>query len=286
MEAPKSPLLAMGRKYPQEGKMRIGIAITAITLLVLAFGCGSPSSPTGTLPRVTGLVVIDSLCEGTSVFLSWNSVPDVDGYRLYFSEGTAYWDELVDIADTFYVDDVSLRTNAGSGYYTVLAFKGTNTSEDYAEYVNTHPNYCGSFTIWSNHAPQDSLDAIIFGETAGLLGKASDSSFVQDAYCYDGGWPQSPVGLYSGSIAPWGDGNSTVMAKGNNPRIAPETGYEDQIHLIEGDRLFLLVESGNYIKLNVDTLAVDSIGPDSLVYGITFGYWFQPIEGLRVFNGL
>ncbi len=252
---------------------------------LVSFSCGDPSSPTGTLPQVTGLAVVDSLCGGTEVFISWNSVDSVDGYRVYWSEATGYWDEIVNVVDTFYVDDVEAR-DGGSGYYTVLAFRGVDTSEDYADYANTHPIFCGSHTIWSNHAPADSLDAIIFGATAGLLGKASDTTFVQDAYCYDGGWSQSPVGLYSGDHEPWGSGSHTVMAKGNNPRIAPETGYAEEIHLIEGDRLFLELAGGCFVKLNVEEIAMDTVSTDSTVYGITLHYWHQPIEGLRVFGGL
>jgi hypothetical protein len=256
-----------------------------VCCLALIAGCGDPSSPTGTLPIVTGLVVVDSLCSGTQVVLSWNSVPDVDGYRVYWSETTGYWDEIVNVADTTCVDDVASR-DAGSGYYTVLAFKGVDTSEDYAEYANTFPAFCGSYTIWSNHAPDDSVDAVIFGETTGLLGIAEDSAFVQDAYCYDGDWAQSPVGLYSGSLPPYGDGDYTVMAKGNDPCIAPDSGYTESIHLIENDRLFLELTSGNYVKLFVDGIPTDTLPPDSLVYGLTFHYWYQPIEGLRVFGSL
>lgn len=258
----------------------------ATALLVMAAGCGGePTSPTGTLPQVTGLVVVESLCTGTDVALSWNA-PDVvvDGYRIYWSPLTGTWDELANVADTFYVDDVAAR-DGGSGYYTILAFKGVNTSEDYSEYVDTHPNWIGTYTIWSNHAPADSMDAAIFGETAAILGRASDSSFVQDVYCYDGGWPQSPVGLYSGDHEPWGDGSHTAMAKGNNPFIAPDTGYTSEIHLIENDRLFMELSGGCYAKLIVSSIPVDTLEADIIVYGIEFNCWYQPIEGLRVFDG-
>jgi hypothetical protein len=208
----------------------------------------------------------------------------VDGYRLYWSETTGSWDELVNIVDTTYVDDVSTRSSGGAGYYTVLAFNGVDTSEDYADYANTLANLCGSYTIWSDHAPVDSLDAIIFGEEEGTLGSAEDAGFVQDAYCFDGGWTQSPVGLYSGDLAPYGDGSHVEMAKGNNPRIAPDSGYTESIHLIDGDRLFLELDSGNFVKLSVEEVPADTIAPDSIVYGLTFYYWYQPIPDLRIFG--
>lgn len=254
--------------------------------MVLAAGCGDPSSPTGTLPQVTGLVVVDSLCSGTNVCLRWNSVPDVDGYRLYWSETTGSWDELVNVVDTTYVDDVSTRSTGGSGYYTVLAFNGVDTSEDYSEYANTFPVFCGSYTIWSNHAPADSMDAVIFGEEAGTLGKASDPSFVQDAYCFDGGWFQSPVGLNSGDLAPFGDGSHVDMARGNNPRIAPDTGYVDSMYLIDGDMLFIELGSENFVKMSVTAIPADTTAPDSILYGIEFYYWYQPIPRLRIFTGV
>jgi hypothetical protein len=263
------------------------LVLASVSLaLILAPGCGDPSSPTGSLPQVTGLEVVDSLCSGTQVSLRWNSVPDVDGYRLYWSETTGSWDELVNVVDTTYIDDVSTRSNGGAGYYTVLAFNGVDTSEDYSEYAHTHPSFCGSYTIWSNHAPADSLDAIIFGETSGSLGKASDPAFLQDAYCFDGGWAQSPVGLNSGDLAPFGDGSHVDMAKGNNPRIAPDSGYVDSIHLIDGDRLFIELSSGNFVKMNVTGIPADTIAPDSIVYGLEINYWYQPIPRLRIFSNL
>ena len=263
--------------------MRKTSLVCACSVLAVTAGCGDPSSPTGTLPQVTGLMVVDSLCEGTEVCLSWNSVPDVDGYRLYWSETTGYWDELVNIEDTTYVDDVSSH-DGGAGYYTVLAFKGVDTSEDYADYANTIANTCGSYILWSDHAPADSVDAIIFGEEQGSVGKASDPSFVQDAYCFDGGWAQSPVGLNSGDLPPFGDGNHVVMAKGNNPRIAPDSGYVDSIHLIDGDRLFIQLESDNFVKMSITDIVEDTVAVDSILYGIEFYYWYQPIPNLRIFG--
>lgn len=263
---------------------RSPVFLLTAAIIVLS-GCGDPSSPTGTLPQVTGLQVVDSLSSGTEVYVSWNSVPDVDGYRLYWSRYTYSWDELVNLVDTFYVDDVALRDGA-AGYYTVLAFKGVDTSSDYADYTNSLPVWTGSDTIWSDHAAPESLDAVIFTDSLVLVGKASDSMFVQDAYCYDGGWPQSPVGLYSGDLPPFGDGSPTLMAKGNNPAIAPDSGYTGEIHLIEEDMLFLETAGGNFVKLYVYEILADTVAADSIVYGIHFNTYFQPIPGLRVFSEL
>ncbi len=259
--------------------------VCACAILAVAAGCGDPSSPTGTLPQVTGLVVVDSLCEGTEVCLRWNSVPDVDGYRLYWSETTGAWDELVNIVDTTYVDDVSTH-DGGAGYYTVLAFKGVDTSEDYADYANTLANTCGSYTLWIGGSSLDSLDAIIFGEEEGLRGIAGDVTFLQDAYCYQA--PSSEhIALYSGDVPPYGDGNSVIMANGDNPRIAPASGYVDSLSLFESDRLFIELESGNFVKMSITDMPEDTVvvGSDTLwISGVEFYYWYQPIPNLRIFG--
>ena len=255
-------------------KTLFAIAATAIVIV----GCGSdPSTPTGTLPQVTGLTVVDSLCGGTTVFLSWNSVDSVTGYRVYYDEsGIGFWDELEAVEDTFTTHDADR-----SYFYTILAFEGTDTSEDYADPCNTRPNDCGYYILWDNYASTDSVNAIIFGETTGVTGRAEDTTFVQNAYVYDGGWAQSPVGLYSGDAGVWGNGNSTPFVKSNSGLLAPEVGYEDSLFLIDNDIVYGITPDSHYVKLFIDEIEEDLLVPGS--YCIKFWYQYQPIPNLRLF---
>ena len=246
---------------------------------LLIAGCGSdPSTPTGTLPQVTGLTVVDSLCGGTTVFLSWSPVDSVTGYRVYYDEsGAGFWDELEAVEDTFTTHDADRAY-----YYTVLAFEGVDTSEDYADPVHTRPNDCGYYILWDNYASTDSVNAIIFGETSGVTGRAEDENFVQSAYIYDGGWAQSPVGIYSGAAGVWGNGMATPFVKSNSALVAPEVGYEDSLFLIDDDIVYGMTPDSHYVKIFVDAIEVDTLAPETS-YCVKFWYQYQPVPSLRLF---
>jgi hypothetical protein len=252
------------------------------SLLLLLVACGSnPSTPEGTLPKVEGLTVVDSLCGGTTVFLSWNSVDSVVGYRIYYDEsGLGWWDELKSVTDTFTTHDADRAY-----YYTVLAFTGDDTSEEYADRVHTRPNDCGMYILWDNHADPDSDNAIIFGETSGLMGRADDTSFVQNVYAYDAGWAASPIGLFSGDAGVWGNGVATPLVKSNDALLAPEAGYEDSLHIIEDDFVYCLMPDSHYVKVWVEEIAEDTTTTDTTYYAKMW-YQYQPIEGLRLFTWL
>ena len=258
------------------------IAIGLICLVIgLVAGCGSdPSTPTGTLPKVTGLAVLDSLSGGTEVFLSWSPVDSVVGYRIYYDEsGLGPWQELKSVEDTFTVHSADR-----SYYYTVLAFTATNTSEEYADRVNTRPNYCGSYLLHDNYASQDSANAIVFGESSGVTGRAESTEFAQNAYAYDGGWSQSPLGLYTGDAGEWGNGVHTPMQRSNSGLVAPSGDYQDDsLYVIDGDYIYCQMPEGDYVKVWVEEVVQDSLAQET-TYFARIHYQYQPISGLRLFS--
>jgi len=263
--------------------MRRLAAVMCVLSAVGLLACGSdPATPTGTLPKVQGLTVVDSLCGGTEVFLSWNSVDSVIGYRIYYDEsGLGNWSELKSVEDTF-----TVHAADRSYYYTVLGFTATNTSEDYADRVNTRPNYCGSYLLHDQYASSDSANAIVFGESAGVAGRAEDTTFSQNAYVYDGGWSQSPIGLYTGDAGIWGNGVGTPMQRSNSGLLAPEAGYDDDsLYIIDGDYIFFRMPDDHYVKVWVDAVLEDTTVTDTTYYA-RINYQYQPIEGLRLFSYL
>jgi hypothetical protein len=261
--------------------MRKLIPIVCGLAAVALVACGSdPSTPTGTLPKVEGLTVVDSLCSGTDVFLSWSPVDSAIGYRVYYDEsGLGNWGELKSVEDTF-----TVHSAERAYYYTVLAFTATNTSEDYADRASTRPNYCGSYLLHDNYASADSANAIVFGANAGVTGRADDTTFAQNAYTYDGGWAQSPIGLYTGDAGVWGNGVETPMQRSNSGLVAPEAGYdEDSIYIIDGDYVYFQMPDSHYVKVWVEEVVEDTTVTDT-TYFARIRYQYQPIEGLRLFS--
>ncbi|MBD3370425.1 hypothetical protein GF402_08710 [Candidatus Fermentibacteria bacterium] len=249
-------------------------------LLLLLVACGTnPSTPEGTLPKVEGLTVVDSLCGGNTVFLSWNSVDSVVGYRIYYDEtgGGIVWNEIESVTDTFTTHEAER-----SYYYTVLAFTGDDTSEDYADRVHTRPNGCGTYTLWDNHAGPDSVNALILGEESGITGRADDSTFMQNVYLYDADWTGSPVGLFSGDAGVWGNGVATPLVRSSSAYLAPETGYDDSLYVIQGDYVYGMTPDSHYVKMWISEVEADTTISDSTYYAKIY-YQYQPIEGLRLF---
>ena len=112
------------------------------------------------------------------------------------------------------------------------------------------------YTIWDNHAPADEHSGFIFGETFGTTGFASSTTFIQDIYCFDGDWPQSPVGFYSCACPPFGNGNETTMfvwgSQGwTNYGAAPGEVYDwwEMGYVVEDDVIFAHLHDDYFVKI-------------------------------------
>ena len=232
----------------------------------------------GTLPNVAGLQ-IDQASIGRDVVLTWDAVSDVDGYYVYFRETPDDdWTQVGDVMETAFT-----HTAVSSGYYAVKAYKGTSTSADYSNVVDTMPNQIqATYTIWDNHAPVDEHSGFIFGATAGTTGLAPSSSFIQDIYCYDGNWPQSPCGFYSGDMPPFGNGNHTDMSAASSVFGYPTESWWVTGYIVPGDVIFCELSDGHYVKVYVQSVSQHTTQP--IAHGIVFNYDYQPVEGLYLFT--
>ncbi|MCK5115994.1 MAG: hypothetical protein KAR44_05300 [Candidatus Aegiribacteria sp.] len=261
-------------------KLGLMVLVAGIILMAGCAGDDPAGGGGGTLEVVTG-VAIGSASAGRDVVLTWNAVSDVDGYYVYFRENTSdEWGTAVGDVTT----NAFTHTASSAGYYVVVAYEGTNTSSANSTEVNTMPEQINvTYTIWDNHAPADEHSGFIFGATSGTTGLAASTSFIQDIYCYDGGWTQSPCGFYSGNVAPFGTGNPTDMIEAGSTYGYPSgtqwwvTGW-----ILAGDIVFAELSDGHFVKIYVNSVPQHSTQPAS--HGIVFYYDYQPIEGLYLFT--
>jgi len=241
----------------------------------------------GTIPDVIGLTIDEILSEGVSVVLNWDSVPgDIDGYVVFFKgNGEGDWVPVGDVLLTTFTHEAPC-----AGYYSVKAYLGLEYSQNYSNAVTTMPNEVTTlYTIWNNYAPASAHSGFIFGATGGVTGLAPSTAFLQDIYCYDGSWPQSPVGFFSGAAPPFGNGNATIMffwgTQGwTNYGAAPGEGYDwwETAYVVEDDVIFAHLFDEYFVKIYVIDIPQHPTQP--LGYGVTFHYEFQCINGLALFT--
>lgn len=261
--------------------------IVLIAGIVLMAGCAGddPAGPGGTLPNVTG-VTIDGSSAGTTINLSWDAVDDVDGYKVWFrTSDTGTWAEVGDVTTTN-----ATHNATQAGYYVVTAYEGSDSSEGNSNEVNTMPTVVSTtYTIYDNYSPATEPSGFIFGASSGQTGMAGDPSFVQDVYAYDEDGPvdgDSNIRLYSGDLAPFGNGNTTYMAE------PPSSGYYCELYgtgtwypnygIYSGDvRVYLHLENGNYVKMYNMVVTPDSQSDHGTM--LSFSYEIQT-GGLTVFT--
>ncbi len=274
------------RELKQKGKSmkKLGL-IVLVAGIVLMAGCAGddPSTPSGTLEVVTGLVM-DPASEGRDVELSWDAVDDVDGYYVYF--------RATELADWAEVDDVTAthvtHTASSAGYYAVMAYEGTNTSSDYSDPVDTMPNdITETYTIYDNYSEQSTHSGFIFGVTSGQTGSAS-GSFYQDIYAFDEEAPiagDDTVRLYSGDYGSFGNGAETHMAEpaaAGYCELYPAGEWFVNYGLYTGDvRVFLYLENGHYVKMYNIVVTPDPATLNGTM--VSFSYEIQT-GGLTLFT--
>ncbi len=262
-------------------KLGLMILVAGIVLMAGCAGDDPAGGTGGTLDNVAG-VAIGTASAGRDVVLSWTALTDVDGYKVWFKATTGGTWAVADGGDV--TTNAFTHVDAPSaGYYVVTAYKGTNTSAANSNEVTTMPTQINAnYTIWDNHAPVDAHSGFIFGATSGTTGLAASTSFIQDIYCYDGSYPESPCGFYSGDIAPFGTGNHTVMSDAGTTFGYPAGLWFTDGYILAGDVIFAELSDGHFVKVYVNAVTQNTVQP--LSYGITFYYDYQPIEGLYLFT--
>ena len=259
-------------------KAAISRVIVLLVLVVASCDNNNPSAPTGSLQVVSNLHIDVGASSGQTVVLKWDELSNVDGYYIFFTENTSgSWPQIgTSVSSSF-----SHTSAPYSGYYTVLAFKGSNTSSDFSNHTASGPVVIDSvFTIWDQYAVGEPT-GFIFGSSSGQTGDASSESFKQDVYAFDGGWNQSPVGLFSGSAGYYPEGVYCPVVRGIDTGFAPPSGYVDSLWVQAGSFVYSYLTDNHYVKIFVDSVIPHPTIPES--YGIRFHYHYQPIASLRLF---
>ena len=258
-------------------KLGLMILVAGIVLMAGCAGDDPAGGGGGTLENVAG-VAIGATSAGRDVVLTWTALTDADGYKVWFKATTsADWTEVGDVTTNAYT-----HTATSAGYYVVTAYEGTNTSADNSNEVTTMPNQINAtYTIWDNHAPTDSTSGFYFESDAGYRVLAATSS-NHDIYCYDGSYPESPCGFYSGDLLPFGDGHHTDMSDAGSNYGYPTNPWWPDGYIKAGDVIFAELDNGYFVKIYVS--AVPQCPAQPLSYGVTFYFDYQPIQGLSLFT--
>jgi len=264
---------------PGRNEMKAGVSgVIALLVLVVASCDNNPSTPTGTLQVVSNLHINEGASAGQTVVLEWDELGSVDGYYIFFTENiTGSWPQIgTSVSNSF-----SHTSAPYSGYYTVLAFEGSNTSSDFSNHTASGPIVIDSvFTIWDQNAVGEPT-GFIFGDSYGSTGDASSESFKQDVYAFDGSWSQSPVGLFAGSAGYYPGGVYCPVVRGIDTGHAPPSGYVDSLWVQTGNFIYSYLSDNHYVKIFVDSVIPHPTIPDC--HGIRFHYHYQPIASLRLF---
>jgi len=271
-------------------KLGLMILLTGIVLLA---GCAgdNPANPGGTLADVTGLT-IDATSAGQNVVLTWNAVADVDGYYVYFrTTSTGTWDKVGDVTATTYT-----HTATSAGYYVVMAYKGSDTSANNSNEVNTMPvDDTTTYTIYDNYSAADEHSAFIFGKTSGSgqTGLASNTNFVQDIYAWDLSKGDTDVWLLSGNWGTYGNGRQSYMFEPaqagycdvwTTSTSGPSGPWFSQSYMLytSDARVFVYLYDGYYAKIYNLSISADPNTANGTI--VSFSYEIQTIAGLTLFT--
>lgn len=258
--------------------MKTTVVLAVLAAIAIALSCSDdPTSPTGTLPVVQNLVIIEDSCGGQDVFLSWDAVDvlDLDGYEVWYATtdpgdwGIAF---NVNAPDTF-----GVHVPTQTGHYTVVARKGMDTSSDYSNEVNS----IATRNYDTYQLRTDGNSGLIFAETSATVGDASSENFAQDIYVAESG---SLLYVYAGNHDPvhYPGGHATLIAPVSGSNYAPEPGSSDWVDSLivdDWDHVFVMLEDGYYAEFQIaDTVYTNGFDIDAFEY--------QSIHTLRLFNVL
>jgi hypothetical protein len=248
----------------------------ALAGVIMAAACGEPSSPSGTLPVVQNVRIIEELCKGDTIVIGWDALDvPVDGYHIYYSPLMVPWSDT-----EFLSEDTTYTHIAGStGYYYVKASDGLNYSSGNSNMTDTRTSVVlGDYELRFGAGESN---GIVFGENGAVIGDAASGTFAQDIYI---GEANSLIYLYSGDCDPdsFPGGSSTrLVLKGYHGNEAPEPGsseWVDSLQVTGVNWVFLELENGHYIEMIVDSVYTNGADISS--------YEYQSIEAVRLFNML
>ncbi|MCD6588499.1 MAG: hypothetical protein J7K88_08105 [Candidatus Fermentibacteraceae bacterium] len=259
-------------------------AIVAVGLLVTVsvfIGCGdSATEINGTLPVVTGITVDTLASHGDTIVVTWTAMDTtlVDGYFLWTRrEVEGPW-TLAALCK----NNAGVHIASRSVFYTVMAFKGDDTSSGVGLSANTKTVQVSEIRELFNLRPVG-FRVDVTGDSI-IAGNPASPEFAQQfvvAVNVNG-----VRYIYPGTVNPeqWPGGARTRIARGTG-FIAPSPDdsilWKDSVSY--GDDFFLAVGDGHYCLLTgTHTFPDTAAFTDTLV----LKGQIQPIVNVRVFNEL
>lgn len=255
-------------------------AAALLAILISATGCGSSASEVvGTLPIVTGITVDTLASRGDTIVVTWTAIDStlVDGYFLWYRSGI---DGIWNLAATT-TGNSATHIASYSAYYTVMAYKGLDTSTDVGMSDKTKTEGIEEIRqVFEGRPVAFRVDV----ENGTLVsGDPADPLFQQHFTVCFGGISLTRY-VYPGGAHPdiWPGGARTRISDIGGfvaPSPADTVAWDDSITY--GNRLFLELDDGHYCLLDCSQTFPDTV---SMTDSLVIDGQLQPITGVRVFN--
>ncbi|MEA3265868.1 MAG: hypothetical protein U9P42_02850 [Candidatus Fermentibacteria bacterium] len=259
--------------------MKTLIFLSLVAMIALVAGCGdSATEIIGTLPVVTEVTVDTLASKGDTIVITWTAMDTtlVDGYFLWTRQMIEGPWSLVETCD----NNVGVHIANGSGYYSVMAFQGTDTSSDISISANTKTDGISEIRELFALKPVGFRidmegDSLIAGDPALL-------EFSQQ-FVVAINW-LGERHIFPGNANPdlWPGGARTrISSRGGFVAPAPEDTLLWNDSISYGGDFFLALDNGHYCMLKgSSTLPDTATMTDTLV----LRGQIQPLMGVRVFN--
>ena len=258
---------------------KVMFVLLLITGLIAVTGCADSSTEiVGTLPVVENIAVDTLASHGDTIVVTWTAIDTtlVDGYYLWtrqYVEGA--W-TLAAICEK----NAGSHIASNSAFYSVMAFKGTDSSSEPGISANTKTESLEDIRQVFQLKP---VGFIVDLEGDSLIsGDPSSPVFAQQfvvAMDISGGRY-----IYPGSAHPemWPGGSRTkISARGGYVAPSPIDSVNWHDSISYGGSFFLSLESNYYCMLKGSSTLPDTVSmSDTLVLRTQV----QPIRGVRVFN--
>jgi hypothetical protein len=259
-------------------------AIVAVGLLVTVSvftGCGdSATEINGTLPVVTGIVVDTLASHGDTIVVTWTAMDTtlVDGYFLWTRRGVEGPWTLAALCE----NNAGTHIASRSVFYTVMAFKGDNTSSGVGLSANTKTVQLSEIRELFDLRPVG-FRVDVAGDSI-IAGNPASPEFAQQFVVAINA--NGARYIYPGTFNPeqWPGGARTRIARGTG-FVAPSPDdsilWKDSVSY--SDDFFLAMGDGHYCLLTGTHTFPDTA---SLTDTLVLKGQLQPITGVRVFNEL
>ncbi|GEM_PF-903077 len=251
----------------------------AVAILVVTTGCKSePSGPSGTLPQVRNLQVVESVTKGDTVVLAWDPLDvEVTSYNVFYAKtDPGDWKKVGSTTDTTYTHFITT-----AGCYLLQAQNGDDYSSAYSNQADTWAFVSGDSSVsLTTGAGNNGMSFRKVGKDSVVctIGNAEASDFAQDIYIDVTG---GSVYMYSGNAHPEshpGGKNTKLSFRGCQDPIAPEPGstaWVDSLEAPYNDYVFIKLDD-NFVELYVRE---QSDGTVEILF-----WEYQLIDHLRIFN--